>query len=1124
MSKGSLYLSNRSTYQVRLVGVYSCDPRIVQVTFWKNVSGVYTADPRAVPEAFPINSMTFDEAMELAYFGGQVLHPSAMVPCIEHRIPVLVKLLAMLNVFAPEDPGTRVYGRGDAFLRWEDQDDEIDETMPVKAITSIEKVSLITIAGTSFMGTHGVAERFMEALASVGVNVILTSQALLLNSSSPCPNNRCLFKETRATLMEDLSILAVIGEGMKNYAGISGRFFNALGQSKVNIVAIAQGSSERNISAEYPRKIIVDCTDSELVASKYPEWLQRGFHIITPNRQILTAPSEQYEECFKYVGRAGGVFVLSGTMSLTFNQLNENPEIPFSKAFQLARERELAKIHSKDGSVSFEGRHTRPTPGTVQRPDRGLPRTRSPSGRTDSSRWTNWTQLCLEPRTLCSVQRRQDDLSGLDTAKKSLILARELGLQLELQDVKVESLLPQDDCEADDFTTLLKEKAHLRFVKGELLFYVGAVDLKTKSVSVGIQAFPAKNPPFALQDADFAVLLVSQRFPAETPLVFRGPGAGPDLAASGLFASLLRVCRFGTEAQIAPRQRATGPQPSETETLLLENAPSSMNAVVTGNMDEEEQTGNARLGYSGRSEKMHRFLAKDPPGCEKMPARHEHKSVIPEEFKDTGAQDLSYEQMCRSQTQGRRELIAGCFFELLVLKTNGVINLRQETLLPCLPIRVLLVRIRLPTSRSLRPGSLPNEPRVQCAGRRNRRALMPVVPHCFPRGVRGQWGGVGRAERGPPTMEWKGDEARLGQLCQLFQLASSPDNSVQQQVMQMLQQFSQLPDFNMYLATVFAKLTNQDEVVRQRAGLLLKTNVGRVPPGMLQPAVAEYVQAHALSAVRDSSKVIRHTAGTVISILVLKVGILGSRQTLDAWLGGSVRVAPVADQLAGCLGDPNANTVEGSFNALNKICEDGMMLIKQTWDHPDEQTQHFVSWSAENLLPKVIQNVPESLPPASSTSQKPKYSVRKKFFTEPAPPRWRPEENRAGLGTNSQERTENSGELGGNPEDDARSNADSVVSDFRDESAEASTAVVPMQSSSSEALGAKKKETGPELPMLHNRSTSLQSDASPGSAASASRSSQAGSNKPAEDLSVNASTAGEWVTRLAVGCLAAICR
>jgi len=97
--------------------------------------------------------------------------------------------------------------------------------------------------------------------------------------------------------------------------------------------------------------------------------------------------------------------------------------------------------------------------------------------------------------------------------------------------------------------------------------------------------------------------------------------------------------------------------PMVTETVLLENAPSSMNAVVTGTMDEEDQSGNARLGYSGRSEKMHRFLAK--------------------EFKDTGAEDLSYEQMCRTQTRGRRELIAGCFFELLVLKTNGVINLEQ---------------------------------------------------------------------------------------------------------------------------------------------------------------------------------------------------------------------------------------------------------------------------------------------------------------------------------------------------------------------------------------------------------------------------------------------------------------
>jgi len=643
------------------------------VTFWKNVSGVYTADPRQVPEAFPIQSMTFDEAMELAYFGGQVLHPSAMVPCIEERIPVLVK-----NVFDPAHPGTRVYGRGDAYLRWEDQDDEIDEEMPVKAITSIEKVSLLTIAGASFMGTHGVAERFMESLAKVGVNVILTSQGSSEHSITVAVSNtdgQLALKavedafqleiarntETRATLKEDLSILAVIGEGMKNYAGISGRFFNALGQSKVNIVAIAQGSSERNISAvvsrnelslalkathdafllketcvsvsllgtgkvgsaflqklaeweanqgrdftlpsmrevqylsidlrvasdennmlcaprglpvatlkkhidghildlkqmahqwekdgtkvedvlakdvevkgsnlkdfitfteckEYPRKVIVDCTGSDAVASQYPEWLRSGFHIITPSRQVLTGPYERYEDCLKSMGHAFGgsqfrydaavggqipiitllqdllqtgdrveslTGVLSGTLSLVFNQLNANPDMPFSEAYQHAQARELPNADPLD------------------------------------------------------------DLSGQDTALKSLILARELGLHTELADVEIEPLLQSKD---DDLLQQLRdhvdgpmaERFRIAKENGELLYYVGQVDAQQGKVSVGVRSFPAKQPPFALQDADAAVRVVSQRFPETTPLVFRGPGAGAEFTASGLFASLLRVCR-----------------------------------------------------------------------------------------------------------------------------------------------------------------------------------------------------------------------------------------------------------------------------------------------------------------------------------------------------------------------------------------------------------------------------------------------------------------------------------------------------------------------------------------------------------------------------------------------------
>jgi len=197
-------------------------------------------------------------------------------------------------------------------------------------------------------------------------------------------------------------------------------------------------------------------------------------------------------------------------------------------------------------------------------------------------------------------------------------------------------------------------------------------------------------------------------------------------------------------------------------------------------------------------------------------------------------------------------------------------------------------------------------------------------------------------------MDWKGDEARLGQLCQLFQLASSPDNHVQQQVMQTLNQFSQLPDFNMYLVTVFAKMTNQEEVVRQRAGLLLKTNLNIAAPGSIPPPVADYVQAHALLAVRDGSKVIRHTAGTVLTTIILKVGLAGAAQTLE--------------KLAENLADPSADSVEGSFNALNKICEDGMMMIKQMWDEPDEQTQLFISWAEKRLLPRVFEYASPAAP------------------------------------------------------------------------------------------------------------------------------------------------------------------
>jgi len=660
------------------------------VNFWKNVNGVYTADPRAVPAAFSIPFMTFDEAMELAYFGGQVLHPSAMVPCIEERIPVFVK-----NVFNPTHPGTKVYGRGDEAMRWDDQDVEVyNPDMPVKAITSIEKVALVTLSGTSFLGTHGVAQRLMGCLASAGVNVILTSQGSSEHSITVAVDEKegvvavasieeqfqlelARNQETRVTNRTNLSILAIIGEGMKSRTGIAGQFFNSLGQAKVSVVAIAQGASERNISAvverddlslalqaahdgftlsdtkvavaiigtgqvgtafikqvaafqdspgrdnnlpamkhvramdievramcdghlmltselgiplavlddeamttragqpafdirkweenfsekgttatefldgksdqknnsfdlkkvdidamidcldtkRIPHKVVIDCTASEEIASKYASWLKRGLHVISPNKKAGAGSLKQYHEMidasasqtgaiWDYESTCGAqlpvislihdliqtgdqvktlVGVLSGSLSFVFNELYRNPGMLFSEAVAKACEKGLT-----------------------------------------------------EPTLL-------DDLAGTDTARKALILARELGLESEFSDVSIDSLVP-DSISSGSSDAIMKEltdsvdkdiakRLEDAAAKNERLFYVAEVDVKAGTIKCGLKNYTLEDPPFSLREAETILLFTTDRYPEVTPLIIRGPGAGPEVTASGVLAGLLRLSK-----------------------------------------------------------------------------------------------------------------------------------------------------------------------------------------------------------------------------------------------------------------------------------------------------------------------------------------------------------------------------------------------------------------------------------------------------------------------------------------------------------------------------------------------------------------------------------------------------
>ncbi|MFB6286707.1 MAG: aspartate kinase [Candidatus Bipolaricaulia bacterium] len=228
-----------------------------EIEIWTDVKGVMTADPEVVPEAHPVPELSYAEAAELAYFGAQVLHPLTVAPAVEAHIP-----LSILNTFEPEAPGTRIVREA----RYDDH--------AVKAITAIHGLSLVTIAGRGMLGIPGVAARVFSAVAEEGINVLMISQAsseqsicFLVASDEADRAIRALetaFERERhrhtvdrVDAQTEVAILAVVGAGMKGTPGVAGKLFGTLGAKGINVVSIAQGSSEYNLS------IVVDEHDAD---------------------------------------------------------------------------------------------------------------------------------------------------------------------------------------------------------------------------------------------------------------------------------------------------------------------------------------------------------------------------------------------------------------------------------------------------------------------------------------------------------------------------------------------------------------------------------------------------------------------------------------------------------------------------------------------------------------------------------------------------------------------------------------------------------------------------------------------------------------------------------------------
>jgi len=589
---------------------------------WTDVNGFMTADPRIIRKAYTIPELTYSEAMELSHFGAKVIYPPTILPVYQKGIPILIK-----NTFEPENPGTKIV-----------KEVENGFDRPIKGISSISGIALLTLQGIGMVGVTGISMRLFTALASVNVNVILISQASSENSISVAIEEQAIeaadsairqeFEKEIATgqvnrieFEKEVSVVAIVGENMKHTTGIAGKLFSTMGKSGVNIIAIAQGASELNISwvvkndelrktlntvhesfflSEFvelniflmgigtvggnllqqvqqqqerllnekhlrmkltgvanSRKMLfnrdgidiaafrdqleksdkksglqvfvdemeamniynsvfVDCTASGAVSGLYNQILNANIAVVTANKVAASSEYDNYANLKKIAKRKGVKFlfetnvgaglpiintlndlvnsgdkilrieaVLSGTLNFIFNTISE--KIPFSKTIKMAKD---------------EG-YSEPDP--------------------------------------------REDLSGVDVARKILILARESGYRIEMEDVTIKRFVPDHlfDGSQDAFWEGITELDEEFEKKRKVL---DATNKKWRFVarfengkaSAGLEEVESTHPFYDLEGSNNLVMYTTERY-HEFPMLIKGYGAGASVTAAGVFADLIKV-------------------------------------------------------------------------------------------------------------------------------------------------------------------------------------------------------------------------------------------------------------------------------------------------------------------------------------------------------------------------------------------------------------------------------------------------------------------------------------------------------------------------------------------------------------------------------------------------------
>lgn len=593
---------------------------------WTDVSGMMTADPRWVPNAKVIPSISYQEAMELSHFGAKVIYPPTIQPVMSKGIPVLIK-----NTFSPNDAGTLVQNKV-----------EVNGSI-IRGISSINNIVLLSLEGSGMVGIPGFSKRLFEALSNAKINVILITQSSSEHSicvgidsagadkakevvDAAFTYEIVIGKVEPLIVEKELSIIALVGDNMKNHTGISGRMFSSLGRNGVNVRAISQGSSERNISAVIATADVrkaVNVLHEDFFETTYKQLNlfvvgtgNVGAKLLQQLNQQLKYLQEQMRLQVNLVGLANSRKMLineEGIALSNWKKLLDNGSKADLQHFvneiilrnlrnsvfvDVTASDTVAKIYDqllqksisvvacnkvaassvyntykklKDLSREFNASFLFETNVGA-----GLPVIGTLNDLKRSGDKVNKIQAVLSgtlnfvfnnyngTRTFAEVVKQaQDegytepdprlDLSGTDVMRKIMILARETGEKMEIDDIANNSFMPASCMEGtvDDFyKEMAKHEKHFK----KLFEEANAKNCKLKFVAsfictpsgdggtanVGLQHIPPESDFYHLYGKDNLVLFYTERYP-EQPLVIKGAGAGADVTASGVFADIIRA-------------------------------------------------------------------------------------------------------------------------------------------------------------------------------------------------------------------------------------------------------------------------------------------------------------------------------------------------------------------------------------------------------------------------------------------------------------------------------------------------------------------------------------------------------------------------------------------------------